>query len=95
MKQGLAPLRGKLRLDEISQMTHRVHRLQLRRLELDPEARLHSHDQVDVVERVPFGNARRGESRRQHDRVIVEEIVEDGSELCVDILLLHAAIISA
>jgi len=54
----LAPLCGQLRLNEIGEVAYRVHRLKFSGLELDAKARLDSHDQIDVIERVPFRNIR-------------------------------------
>jgi hypothetical protein len=71
-----------------------VHRFKLGGLELDAEARFDGYDQVDVVERVPLRNVRSREAGAEFDGIVIKEVVKDGREPLVNIVLLHQHIIS-
>src|SRR5436305_620853 len=86
-----APLCGELRLNQVGEVADGLHGLEFGGLELDAEARFDGDDQVDVVEGVPLGNIVGGEAGAEDDAVVVEQVVEDGGELLVDVLLLHSA----
>ena len=72
-----------------------MHGFQLGGLELDAEFGFDGDDEIDVIEGVPVGDAGGGEAGGEDDGVVVEQVVEDGGELSVDVLLLHEVIISA
>ena len=77
-------MRGEFGGDEVGEMAYGVELLEFGGLELDLESGLDGDDEVDVVEGVPLWDLGRGEVRCEDEGVVVEEIVEDGSELGVD-----------
>jgi len=85
----LPPLRRQFSLDEIGQMADSLERLQFRCLELDFERSFDGDDQVDVVKGIPLGDVASAEPRRKGEGLVVEEIMEYGSELRVNVLDLH------
>src|ERR1700743_856225 len=85
----LAALGGELGLYEVGEMADGLHGFQFSRLKLDAETRLDGDDKVDVVERVPLGDIRGGEAGVEDDGVFIKEIVKDGCQCGVEVLLLH------
>ena len=70
-------------------MADRLHALEFSGLELDAEERLGRDNEVNVVEGVPFGNVGGGKARDGDERIVVEEISEEGGEARVDFVLLQ------
>ena len=85
--RGLARSRGKLLRDQLDQVADGLERLKFGGLELDMERGFNGDDQVDVIEGVPLGDVAGGKTGREHKGVIVKQVVKDGCELRVDVLL--------
>jgi len=69
-----------------------THGFQFGGLELYLEAYLYRDNQIDVIEGVPFGHARRGQLGSEDQSVVFEEVAEDGCEKSVDGRLLHRVV---
>lgn len=89
MRNGLTPLRGELGSYEVGKMSNSLHGLEFRSLELDLEPGFYSHDQVDVIERIPLRNVSCGQAWAQLEAFVIEDISKDLCELVLHFLLLH------
>ena len=85
----LAALLRQLCLNQVGEMTNRMHGLKLGSLKLYVKHSFDGHDQVDVIERIPLGDIGCRKPGPKHEVLVVKQITENLCELRVDFFLLH------